>query len=78
MDLIMNRHLTTTVTLAWDVVLCLVPLPFLAALGYGLPSFYRGQLFGIELGVIAYTWMLAAVYLACRPRWVDRTVGLPT
>lgn len=73
----MNRHLTTTVTLAWAVVLFVVPLPFLAALAYGLPSLYSGQLFGIELGVIAYTWMLAAVYLACRPRWVDRTVGLP-
>ena len=71
------KRLNTTVTLAWAVVLFVVPLPLLATLAYGLPPIYAGQLFGIEIGVIAYTWMLAAVYLACRPRWVDRTVGLP-
>ncbi|KAB8294515.1 ferric reductase [Bifidobacterium avesanii] len=71
------KRLNTTITLAWTVVLFVVPLPLLATLAYGLPSVYSDQLFGIEIGVIAYTWMLAAVYLACRPRWVDRTVGLP-
>ncbi|MBT1180238.1 hypothetical protein [Bifidobacterium vespertilionis] len=71
------KRLNTTTTLAWAVVLFVVPLPMLATLAYGLPSIYSGQLFGIEIGVIAYTWMLAAVYLACRPRWMDRTVGLP-
>lgn len=72
------KHINTIVALAWSVVLFIVPLPFLATLVAGLPSLYSNELFGIELGVIAYTWMLAAVYLACRPRWVDRTVGLPT
>lgn len=71
------QRFNTTVTLAWAVILFVVPLPLLATLAYGLPSIYAGQLFGIEIGVVAYTWMLAAVYLACRPRWVDRTVGLP-
>lgn len=72
------KHINTTVALAWSVVLFVVPLPLLATLAAGLPALYTNELFGIELGVIAYTWMLAAVYLACRPRWVDRTVGLPT
>ncbi|NMN01081.1 hypothetical protein G1C96_1664 [Bifidobacterium sp. DSM 109958] len=71
------KRINTTVTLAWAVILFVVPLPLLATLAYGLPSIYADQLFGIEIGVVAYTWMLAAVYLACRPRWVDRTVGLP-
>lgn len=72
------KRINTTVALAWSVVLFVVPLPLLATLVAGLPALYTNELFGIELGVIAYTWMLAAVYLACRPRWVDRTVGLPT
>ena len=73
----MFKHINTTVALAWSVALFVVPLPFLITLATGLPALYTNALFGIELGVIAYTWMLAAVYLACRPRWVDRTVGLP-
>ncbi|KAB7789930.1 ferric reductase [Bifidobacterium leontopitheci] len=72
------KHLNTAVALAWAVVLFIVPLPFLTTLAAGLPALYTSSLFGIELGVVAYTWMLAAVYLACRPRWVDRTIGLPT
>lgn len=73
----MIKHINTTVALAWSVALFVVPLPFLITLANGLPALYSNELFGIELGVIAYTWMLAAVYLACRPRWADRTVGLP-
>ena len=71
------KHINISITLAWAVALFVVPLPFLATLATGLPSLYSNELFGIELGVVAYTWMLASVYLACRPRWVDRTVGLP-
>ena len=71
------KRITSNIALAWAVVLFIIPLPFLAALVAGFPALYSDALFGAELGVVAYTWMLAAVYLACRPRWVDRTVGLP-
>ncbi|KAB5607853.1 iron reductase [Bifidobacterium jacchi] len=71
------KFLTSHIALAWATVLFIVPLPFLATLAAGYPALYADTLFGAQLGVVAYTWMLAAVYLACRPRWVDRTVGLP-
>lgn len=71
------KFLTSHIALAWATVLFIVPLPFLATLAAGYPALYADTLFGAEIGVVAYTWMLAAVYLACRPRWVDRTVGLP-
>ncbi|NMM98448.1 hypothetical protein [Bifidobacterium olomucense] len=71
------KRFTSNITLAWAVALFVIPLPFLVALSTGFPALYSYTLFGAELGVVAYTWMLAAVYLACRPRWVDRTVGLP-
>ncbi|WP_190972549.1 FAD-dependent oxidoreductase [Bifidobacterium myosotis] len=71
------KRITSNIALAWAVVLFIIPLPFLATLVAGFPALYSDALFGAELGVVAYTWMLAAVYLACRPRWVDRTVGLP-
>ncbi|WP_165773820.1 hypothetical protein [Bifidobacterium felsineum] len=71
------KHISSHIALAWAVVLFIVPLPFLATLVSGFPALYSSSMFGAEIGVIAYTWMLTAVYLACRPRWVDRTVGLP-
>ncbi|MBT1175668.1 hypothetical protein JS530_09190 [Bifidobacterium sp. LC6] len=71
------KRISSHIALAWAVVLFIIPLPFLATLVAGFPALYSSSMFGAELGVIAYTWMLAAVYLACRPRWVDRTVGLP-
>lgn len=71
------KHISSHIALAWAVVLFIIPLPFLATLVAGFPALYSSSMFGAELGVIAYVWMLAAVYLACRPRWVDRTVGLP-
>lgn len=73
----MLRRITTSTALAWVVALFIIPLPFLIALRTGLPSFYTAMAPGIGIGVIAYVWMLTAVYLAGRPRWVDRTVGLP-
>ncbi|KAB7786992.1 hypothetical protein [Bifidobacterium cebidarum] len=71
------KTISSHIALAWAVVLFIIPLPFLATLVAGFPALYSRSMFGAEIGVIAYTWMLTAVYLACRPRWVDRTVGLP-
>lgn len=73
----MLRRITTSTALAWVVALFVIPLPFLAALRAGMPAFFADMSAGIGIGVVAYVWMLTAVYLAGRPRWVDRTVGLP-
>ncbi|MDT6980580.1 iron reductase [Levilactobacillus zymae] len=64
--------------LIWAVILFLLPLPLIQALALGLPSIYAGEAFAIQLGSIAYVWWLAAVYLATRPRWLDRLIGLPS
>ena len=64
--------------LVWAVILFLLPLPLIQALALGLPSIYAGEAFAIQLGSIAYVWWLAAVYLATRPRWLDRLIGLPS
>lgn len=31
----------------------------------------------MNFGVFAYTWMLAAIFLATQPKWLDRLIGLP-
>ena len=69
----MFRRLSSSVTLLWVVVPFVAPLPLLAAFELG----GSGLTPGVGFGIIAYTWMLAAVYLASRPRWADRRVGLP-
>jgi hypothetical protein len=28
-------------------------------------------------GVIAYVWMLLAIYIGTKPKWIDRLIGLP-
>lgn len=69
----MLRRISSSLALIWVVVLFVVPLPLLAAFSLG----GSGLTPGIGFGIIAYSWMLTAVYLASRPRWADRLVGLP-
>ena len=69
----MLRRISSSLALVWVVVLFVVPLPLLAAFSLG----GSGLTPGIGFGIIAYSWMLTAVYLASRPRWADRLVGLP-
>ena len=69
----MLRRFSSSLALVWVVVLFVVPLPLLAAFSLG----GSGLTPGIGFGIIAYSWMLTAVYLASRPRWADRLVGLP-
>lgn len=38
---------------------------------------YRSMLTPITAGIYAYIWMLECVWLGCRPRWLDRIIGLP-
>ncbi len=63
--------------LFWLVALFLVPLPFLQTLSAGLPAIYSGEAQAIYFGAIAYSWMLFAVYLSNKPKWLDRLIGLP-
>ncbi|EOT45928.1 MULTISPECIES: ferredoxin reductase family protein [Enterococcus] len=61
----------------WLFILFMLPLPLLFAIYQELPSLYQGEKIGINAGLIAYTWMLAIIYLATKPKWLDKKVGLP-
>lgn len=67
-----------TLGLVWGIVLFVLPLPLIQALAIGLPSIYSGETLAIQVGSIAYVWFLAAIYLATRPHWLDRLIGLPS
>lgn len=69
----MLRRFSSSLTFLWVVVLFAVPLPFLAAYRFG----GSGLTPVVGFGILAYTWMLAAIYLATRPAFLDRAVGLP-
>lgn len=60
--------------LAWVVILFILPLPLELTLTTGLGS----AALAIQAGSIAYVWFLAAIYLATRPHWLDRLIGLPS
>lgn len=64
--------------LVWLVILTVLPLPLIQTLGNGLPSIYARESLAIQLGSIAYVWFLVAIYLATRPKWLDRLIGLPS
>lgn len=61
----------------WLIALFLLPLPFLQTLSAGLPSIYSDEAQGIYFGTIAYVWMLFAIYLSTKPKFLDRLIGLP-
>lgn len=61
----------------WGLFLVMVPLPFISLILLELPSQYQHSLLGIELGLVAYVWMLLSMYLSTRPHWLDRLIGLP-
>lgn len=61
----------------WLLILFTLPLPLLFPIYQELPSLYQGDKLGINAGLIAYTWMLAVIYLATKPKWLDKRIGLP-
>ncbi|MBW1606170.1 FAD-binding oxidoreductase [Lactobacillus sp. Sy-1] len=69
-----NRYL---LGLAWLVAIFLVPFPFVQTLSAGLPALYNPDKTMILFGTIAYSWMLLAMYISTRPKWIDRLIGLP-
>jgi len=63
--------------LFWLVAIFILPLPFIQTLSNGLPMIYQSEYRAIYYGTIAYVWMLLAVYLSTKPKWLDRLIGLP-
>lgn len=63
--------------LFWLIAVFLLPLPFIQTLSAGLPTIYQSEYRAIYYGTIAYVWMLFAVYLSTKPKWLDRLIGLP-
>lgn len=66
-----------TLGVLWAAAIFILPLPFIQALEAGLPAIYYPQKLPIMAGTIAYVWLLLAIYLSTRPRWLDRLIGLP-
>lgn len=63
--------------LTWAIILFVIPLPMIQTLAVGLPAAYADEFQAIYFGAIAYAWMLVAIYLSTRPKWLDRLIGLP-
>ena len=63
--------------LFWLVTIFVLPLPLIQAIAMGLSPIYAQSLFAINLGVIAYVWMLFELFIATRPKWLERLIGLP-
>lgn len=61
----------------WLILLFTVPLPLIITLSNGLNILYTDYKLGINLGLFAYVWMLVAIFLASRPKWLDKIIGLP-
>lgn len=62
--------------LFWMIAIFVLPLPFVQTLSNGLPSIYQSEYRAIYYGTIAYVWMLFAVYLSTKPKWLDRLIGV--
>ncbi|MBY4985979.1 iron reductase [Streptococcus suis] len=63
--------------LAWMVALFILPFPFIYTFVTGMPAGYGDMKIGIALGIVAYVWMLLAIYIGTKPKWLDRLIGLP-
>ncbi len=64
--------------LFWLVAIFVLPLPLVMTLAQGLDgTINQFALFGSQIGIIAYVWMLFAIVVAEKPKWLDRLIGLP-
>lgn len=64
--------------LAWMTAIFIIPLPFIQTLNTGLSPIYFSERIPILYGTIAYAWMLLAIYIGTKPKWLDRLIGLPS
>lgn len=74
----MLKKLRSHLGLSWLTILFVVPFPFLYTLNKGLSQLQLHNKLGILLGALAYVWMLTAIYIATKPKWIDQWVGLPS
>ncbi|MGT2742301.1 FAD-binding oxidoreductase [Streptococcus plurextorum] len=63
--------------LAWLVAVFILPFPFIATFATGLPAVYANMKPSIANGIVAYVWLLLAIYIGTKPKWLDRLIGLP-
>ncbi len=63
--------------LFWMLAIFIFPLPLIQALANGLTGPAISNL-GIQLGTIAYAWMLLIIFISTKPKWLDRIIGLPS
>ncbi|WP_412989437.1 iron reductase [Pediococcus siamensis] len=61
----------------WLTALIIFPTPLVFVLNHDMGYAMGNELIFIDVGVIAYAWWLFEVYLATRPLWLDRLIGLP-
>lgn len=62
--------------ITWIVLLFILPIPLVILLNNGLVD-SREHIIAIDLGIYAYVWWLANVFLATRPRWLVNKIGMP-
>lgn len=64
--------------LFWLVAIFVLPLPLIQTLSQGMSgTLYQSELFASQIGTIAYVWMLFAIVVSEKPKWLDRLIGLP-
>lgn len=64
--------------LFWLVAIFVLPLPLIQTLAQGMVgTVYSANLFASQVGTIAYVWMLFAIVVSEKPKWIDKLIGLP-
>lgn len=64
----MSRYISG---LVWLVITALLPLVLLISYALGSGSADLTQIFSLTTGIVAYVWLLAALFLAGKPQWLD-------
>lgn len=72
----MTKHNIAT-GLIWIILMILLPLPLIFVLNTGLVD-TTNHLVAYDFGIFAYVWWLIDIYLATRPKWIAKTIGLPS
>lgn len=71
----MKKYQLTT-ALTWAVLFVILPLPLISLLHRYLVD-GLANLLAIDLGIAAYVWWLAIIFLSTRPKWLEKRMGLP-
>ncbi|MDI6651230.1 FAD-binding oxidoreductase [Leuconostoc suionicum] len=64
--------------LFWMAAIFVLPLPLIQTLSQGMQNTINmSKLFASQIGIIAYVWMLFAIAISIKPKWIDKLIGLP-